>query len=212
MAQTFASCFHDPDPAADWEVWYRDTFDRECPPQVDVQGQGLAHGLMELWARYLFEEIGVGGRGGFSSFHFRWRNNRINIAGSWQGATRLREWVFGTQEHSSKGYRLHPCPRDSDRPVCASNTDGRRLRGGSGAFRSRTACAGQQVGRLAGIFGNGAADGRPGHATPRAVPDSAGRLAVRSTATSAPRLSNCPSRNRLSSRWRSISSETAVIW
>jgi hypothetical protein len=104
MAQTFASCFHDPDPAADWEVWYRDTFDRECPPQVDVQGQGLAHGLMELWARYLFEEIGVGGRGGFSSFHFRWRNNRINIAGSWQGATRLREWVFGTQEHSSKGY------------------------------------------------------------------------------------------------------------
>ena len=94
----------DPDPDAEWEVWYRDTFDRECPPRVDVQGQGLTRGLMELWARYLFEEIGVGGSGGSSSFHFRWNNRRINLAGSRQGATRLRKWIFGAKDHTYKGY------------------------------------------------------------------------------------------------------------
>ena len=38
----------DPAPEAEWELWYRDTFDMECPPSVDVSGRGLAKGLMEL--------------------------------------------------------------------------------------------------------------------------------------------------------------------
>ena len=95
----------DPDPDAEWEVWYRDTFDLECPPRVDVNGRALARGLMELWARYLFETVRPGGSKGFSRFHLRWNQTRIiNIEGDWKGATRLREWVFGTEKHSQKGY------------------------------------------------------------------------------------------------------------
>jgi hypothetical protein len=42
-------------------VWYRDTFDRETRPSVDVRGQGLVEGLTELWARHLFETVRHGG-------------------------------------------------------------------------------------------------------------------------------------------------------
>jgi hypothetical protein len=43
-----AATTHDPVPDAAWEAWYQDIFDRECPPSVDVRGQGLAKGLTEL--------------------------------------------------------------------------------------------------------------------------------------------------------------------
>jgi hypothetical protein len=89
---------------AEWEVWYRDTFDRECPPSVDVSGRGLVKGLMELWARHLFETVRPGGGKGFSRFHIRWEGSWAEIDGDWEGATRLREWVFGTKKHSRKGY------------------------------------------------------------------------------------------------------------
>jgi hypothetical protein len=94
----------DPAPEAEWEVWYRDTFDRECPPSVDVSGRGLAKGLMELWARHLFETVRPGGSKGFSRFHIRWEGSWAEIKGDWEGATRLREWVFGAKERSRKGY------------------------------------------------------------------------------------------------------------
>jgi hypothetical protein len=95
----------DPIPEAEWQVWYQDTFDRECPLSVDVRGQGLAIGLIELWARYLFEAVRPGGVRGFSRFHLRWgQDNFVDIKGSWAGATRLREWVFGTKKHSRRGY------------------------------------------------------------------------------------------------------------
>jgi hypothetical protein len=94
-----------PAPEAEWEVWYRDTFDRECPPSVDVSGRGLVRGLMELWARHLFETVRPGGGRGFSRFHLRWKPMRsVEIEGDWEGATRLREWVFGSKAHSRKGY------------------------------------------------------------------------------------------------------------
>jgi len=95
----------DPLPEAVWEVWYRDTFDLECPPSVDVRGRGLATGLTELWARHLFETVRPNGSDGFSRFHLRWEGRRaIAIEGDWQGATRLRQWVFGRKTHSRKGY------------------------------------------------------------------------------------------------------------
>jgi hypothetical protein len=94
----------DPDPEAEWEVWYRDTFDRECPPSVDIRGRGLVRGLVELWARHLFETVRPGGGQGFSRFHLRYREARISIVGSWEGATRLREWTFGDKAHTQKGY------------------------------------------------------------------------------------------------------------
>jgi hypothetical protein len=94
----------DPIPEVEWEVWYRDMFDRECPPSVDVSGRGLVKGLMELWARHLFETVRPGGNKGFSRFHIRWEGNWAEIGGDWEGATRLREWIFGTKKHTQRGY------------------------------------------------------------------------------------------------------------
>ena len=95
----------DPAPDAAWEVWYRDMFDRETPLLLDVRGRGLLEGVTELWARILFETVRPGGVKGFSRFHLRWdRKPAVQVEGSWEGATRLREWVFGTREHTSQGY------------------------------------------------------------------------------------------------------------
>jgi len=89
----------------EWEVWYRDTFDRECPPRVEARGWGLVQGLMELWARHLFETVRPGGGQGFSRFHLRWEPAQfVQIRGDREGATRLRAWVFGEQEHTERGY------------------------------------------------------------------------------------------------------------
>ena len=97
--------WRDPVPEAEWGVWYRDTFDRECPPSVDVRGRGLVSGLVELWARHLFETVRPGGAQGFSRFHLRWGQAMfVRVEGSWAGATRLREWVFGAKAHTRRGY------------------------------------------------------------------------------------------------------------
>jgi hypothetical protein len=92
------------EPEAHWEVWYRDMFDRECPPSVDVSGHGLVRGLMELWARHLCETVRPRGGLGFSRFHLRWDQGHITVEGDWEGAVRLREWVFGTKQHCRSGY------------------------------------------------------------------------------------------------------------
>jgi hypothetical protein len=94
----------DPNGQTEWEVWYYDTFDREYPPGVDVSGRGLVAGLTELWARHLFETVRPGGGQGFSRFHLRYSDAGIHIEGSWEGAMRLREWVFGEKAHTHKGY------------------------------------------------------------------------------------------------------------
>lgn len=101
-----ARAYSDQDLDAEWEFWHRDTFDRKSPPRVDVKGRGLAKGLTELWARYLFESIGLEGRGSFSNFHLWWKQGQkcIDITGDWAGATRLRRWVFGTKQRSDRGY------------------------------------------------------------------------------------------------------------
>jgi hypothetical protein len=95
----------DPAPDAEWEVWYRDTFDRECPPSVEVKGRGLVQGLMELWARHLFETVRPEGGAGFSRFSLRWdQRPAIWIEGTSKGATQLRRWVFRNTHHTTKGY------------------------------------------------------------------------------------------------------------
>jgi hypothetical protein len=95
----------DPAPEAKWEVWYRDTFDRETRPSVDVRGEGLIEGLIELWARHLFETVRPEGATGFSRFHLRWDGNSVQITGDPDGAVRLRAWVFGAQRTATHGYR-----------------------------------------------------------------------------------------------------------
>ena len=85
----------------EWEVWYRDTFDLEAPPSVDLSGRGLDKGLTELWARHLFE-----GLDGFSRFWLRHREPPVTVVidGDVAGARRLRVWVFGTKTTSERGY------------------------------------------------------------------------------------------------------------
>jgi hypothetical protein len=101
-------CLDVVDPASDaeWEVWYQDVFDRECPRQVEVIGRGLVTGLTELWARHLFETIGVDGQRGFSRFDLWWKQEgkSVEVIGAWDGMVRLREWVFGDKRQVYKGY------------------------------------------------------------------------------------------------------------
>lgn len=91
-------------PSESWELWYRDLFDRACPPSIDKSGVTLSVGLAELWARHLFEAVQRDGEAGFSSFTLEWRNRRLAIHGSAAGALRLRRWLFGEQDYTMKGY------------------------------------------------------------------------------------------------------------
>jgi hypothetical protein len=88
-----------------WELVYQDTFDRECPLQVELRGQGLAAGLVELWARYLFETVRPEASLGFSRFCLRCEpGGTVRIEGDVRGAARLRFWVFGDKQHTRRGY------------------------------------------------------------------------------------------------------------
>ena len=96
-----------PDPReAEWKVWWEDMFDRETPPSVEVTGRGLVQGLMELWARYLFETLQPNGWEGFSRFWLWWKQGcrSIKIIGDREGATRLRKWAFGEKKRTGGGY------------------------------------------------------------------------------------------------------------
>ena len=94
----------EPYPDEEWAVWYVDTFDRDSPPRSEVSGRGLVGGLTQLWARHLFETVRPDGQGGFSSFHLKWGQGRVEIDGDREGAKRLRGWMFGKKETSDKGY------------------------------------------------------------------------------------------------------------
>jgi hypothetical protein len=93
-------------PEAAWEIWYQDTFDRECPRQVDVAGVGLVNGLIELWARHVFETVQADGQKGFSRFNLWWKQKgqSIKVIGEWGGLIRLRGWIFGDKRQAYEGY------------------------------------------------------------------------------------------------------------
>jgi hypothetical protein len=93
-------------PEAAWEIWYQDTFDRECPRSIDLSGGGLVNGLVELWARHLFETVRPDGKLGFSRFNLWWKqkDRSLEVAGDWAGQSRLREWVFAGKHHTDQGY------------------------------------------------------------------------------------------------------------
>ncbi|MFL7791076.1 MAG: hypothetical protein AB8I69_02970 [Anaerolineae bacterium] len=96
----------DPDPEAEWQVWYEDTFDRECPRQVEIAGRGLANGLIELWTRHLFETVQADGQEGFSRFNLWWKQKEqsITIIGKWEGSIRVRKWIFGDNRQTYAEY------------------------------------------------------------------------------------------------------------
>lgn len=92
--------------SAEWEIWYQDTFDIECPRQLELVGRGLINGLIELWARHLYETIQPDGSEGFSRFNLWWkgRARSITITGDMAGQAKLRSWVFGERRSSIKNY------------------------------------------------------------------------------------------------------------
>ena len=95
---------YDPYPAEKWAIWYSDLFDRDMPPRIDLQGQGFVNGLTELWARHFFESVSADGRQGLSAFHLHWKKGNITINGDWEGAKRIRHWLFGKKVTSKLGY------------------------------------------------------------------------------------------------------------
>ncbi len=99
------SLLQDPLPDQDWEVWYRDMFDRECPPSVEVRGRGLVKGLMELWARYLLETVRPEERIGFSRFYLRRGNSpAVEIKGDLGSALNLRRWIAVPEIRGGRSY------------------------------------------------------------------------------------------------------------
>jgi hypothetical protein len=87
-----------PEPALDaaWELWYQDTFDRDCPRQVEAAGVGLVDGLLALWRHHLFETVQADGTRGFWRFNLWLQQARrsIHITGDWDGQIRLRAWAL----------------------------------------------------------------------------------------------------------------------
>lgn len=92
---------------ANWQVWYQDVFDRECPRSVESAGQGLVQGLIELWVRHLRETVQASGQEGFARFNLWWEQRRqsVRVVGDWQGQINLRKWVFGDKGHARAGDR-----------------------------------------------------------------------------------------------------------
>lgn len=90
-----------PDPASEitWEVWSEDTFDREARPTIDSQGRGLLDGLSALWMRFLLETVRPEGNEGFTRFYLRRPDVvGVRVTGPWEGAVRLRQWVFDAEK------------------------------------------------------------------------------------------------------------------
>jgi hypothetical protein len=102
---SLAPALDDPQPALRWQVIYTDRFDREMPPSVEVEGQGLVVGLAELWARFLLETVQLASAHrdgkleeqpsrGFSEFQLAAAGLRVDLDGSLLGAHRLKRWMF----------------------------------------------------------------------------------------------------------------------
>jgi hypothetical protein len=113
-----------PNPDANWQLWYQDTFDRETPRQVEASESGLTVGLVALWERHLRERVTARGGKGFARFNL-WcleEGVSIEVEGVWAGQVRLREWVYGVVALDG---RLDESQKDVDllRLVAERHTD-----------------------------------------------------------------------------------------
>ena len=93
----------DPQPSAAWKIQYDDTFDRETPSSVEVAGKGLYPGLVELWARFLFETVQGGSMRGFSEFSLWIPQLIVRVDGDMTVAHKMKQWVFGSATTSMHG-------------------------------------------------------------------------------------------------------------
>jgi hypothetical protein len=90
---------------AEWEIWYQDNFDLECPRQMEIEGRGLVKGLIELWAHHLYETIQPNVFVGFSRFNLWWKQKEcsIEIIGEMLGQVKIRQWVYGNRQSNYLG-------------------------------------------------------------------------------------------------------------
>lgn len=90
--------------SADWEIWYQDNFEIPGHRKMELAGCGLVNGLVELWARHLYETVQRNGAFGFSRFNLWWRQQKTSIViiGEVAGQVKIRNLVFGQRRlHSS---------------------------------------------------------------------------------------------------------------
>ncbi len=105
------------DPAADltWAISARDTFDRESPTSAELTGRGVIPGLMELWAKFLFETVQLSQRHhgdgvrtqeasrGFTEFWLQFDGQGADhIDGDFACAGRIRHWIYGATRHTMR--------------------------------------------------------------------------------------------------------------
>lgn len=84
----------------EWDLWYQDRFELGSPRRIELSGQGLANGLVELWARHLYETVQSDGVTGFAKFDLWWKNEfwPVLIFGDEEGQVKIRQWVYGGGE------------------------------------------------------------------------------------------------------------------
>lgn len=61
-----------PDMSAAWQLWHRDTFDRDSASSLQASGTNIVQGLCELWRYTLTEGILDNGGASFSRFQLTW--------------------------------------------------------------------------------------------------------------------------------------------
>ena len=61
-----------PDTSTAWQLWHRDTFDRDSPSSLQASGTNIVQGLCELWRYTLTEGILDSGSASFSRFQLTW--------------------------------------------------------------------------------------------------------------------------------------------
>jgi hypothetical protein len=87
----------------EWDLWYQDSFELRSPRRIECSGRGLVEGLLELWARHLYETVQPNGLTGFAKFDL-WLKQEwwlVLISGDEDGQVKLRQWVYGEGKPSS---------------------------------------------------------------------------------------------------------------
>jgi hypothetical protein len=86
------------DDTAAWQLWHRDTFDRETPASIEDRGTGLSSGLVSLWRRSLHSGVRTDGGATFSYFSLRWPGGSASVpvppTGTDATLAKMRRWAF----------------------------------------------------------------------------------------------------------------------
>lgn len=98
-----------PNTSTAWQLWHRDTFDRDSPLSLQTTGTSIAQGLVELWYYTLKEGLLDNGNASFSHFQLTWGNapaTRVDVFVSPFGnraLLKLRRWAQLMTEDRDSG-------------------------------------------------------------------------------------------------------------